>query len=616
MTDRTGQQDVLSQTASRDVLDRLILPTWTRHAVPQQQPVVVFVVGQPGAGKTQLVGILQHVLDRRGGAVLVGVDLYKAVHERYETHVENDVRTAGAKVRPDTRRWHALVEEHVRERRYDALVESALADPHAFRTAAAAYRRAGYRIEVVALAVPEAVSQLGVLRRFLDGAEAGGGRYVSWENHDNCAKQLPLGLKVIEDERLADRVTVVRRDLQVLYTNNLTDGTWQHRARAASVLLGERSRPWGPAETAVFREHLADADRRVHAGLVPEDKSLAVRRDAERVAALAEPVRRIAQPRAEAPGVDYHRLSHDEHTWIFDELIVPSFLGRITAQERPVVVFVKAQPGAGKTRAAQMVRRTLRGRPTWVTGDFFKANHPDYRRSLRENPRTASSKIRADYRAWQTQAEAYVRARRGDVLIEMAPGSVEQFLDSARPFHEAGYRVELVVLAVRSADSRQGTAARYAAVAGDERLPARFTTAAGHDRSFAVLPEAVRAAETSGLVGSVAVVRRDGSAVYRNERLDDGGWVRPTGAMGALLAEQERPYTEQEASRFLAVHRHLLAALPQYRAEVRQILWLARPLMPAGFQPGTLAGPVAVAALPMRRAEAGYSAPSSFRRAA
>ncbi|WP_406003347.1 hypothetical protein [Streptomyces sp. NBC_00829] len=43
-----------------------------------------------------------------------------------------------------------------------------------------------------------------------------------------------------------------------------------------------------------------------------------MRRNAERAAALAEPVRRIAQPRSEAPGVDHHRLTGEEHRWIFD----------------------------------------------------------------------------------------------------------------------------------------------------------------------------------------------------------------------------------------------------------------------------------------------------------
>jgi hypothetical protein len=68
------------------------------------------------------------------------------------------------------------------------------------------------------------------------------------------------------------------------------------------------------------------------------------------------------------------------------------------------------QPGAGKTRAAQMVRRTLRG-PAHITGDDFKFAHPDYLQLLREEPRTASARIRAGYRTWQARAEAYVRER-------------------------------------------------------------------------------------------------------------------------------------------------------------------------------------------------------------
>ncbi|MFF7183327.1 hypothetical protein [Streptomyces sp. NPDC008121] len=87
-----------------------------------------------------------------------------------------------------------------------------------------------------------------------------------------------------------------------------------------------------------------------HNPRLPEDWSLAVRRNAGRAAALAEPLRRIAQPRHEAPGVDYHRLRAEEHRWIFDHLIAPDLLERLTPQERPVAVYVVGQPGAGKTR--------------------------------------------------------------------------------------------------------------------------------------------------------------------------------------------------------------------------------------------------------------------------
>lgn len=54
-------------------------------------------------------------LNRRGGAVRIGSDLYKAAHPHYTGLLAEDVRTAGAKVRPDVRRWQAAVEAYVRE---------------------------------------------------------------------------------------------------------------------------------------------------------------------------------------------------------------------------------------------------------------------------------------------------------------------------------------------------------------------------------------------------------------------------------------------------------------------------------------------------------------------
>lgn len=245
MPGRDGGSVVLSEQESFDVLHRVILPAATQDAVVQRRPVVVVVAGQPGAGKTWIADLVQAVLDRRGGAVRVGRDLYKPVHRHYAHALATDVRTAGALVRPDTARWQAAVEAHVREMGFDAVVESALADPDDFRDSSTAYRAAGHRIEVVAVATSEALSQLGIVDRFLTEAAVGCGRYVSWENHDSCAKNLLNTLAVLEAEQLADRVTVVRRDGTLLYANELTpDGDWRRRPAADRAVRVERARPW------------------------------------------------------------------------------------------------------------------------------------------------------------------------------------------------------------------------------------------------------------------------------------------------------------------------------------------------------------------------------------
>ncbi|WP_370424253.1 zeta toxin family protein (plasmid) [Streptomyces sp. QH1-20] len=602
-----------------ELLAKVIVPKATAGAATQEHPVVVFVAGQAGSGKTLAMDLVHAALEQRGGAVRVDRDTYKTLHPHYGAFLAEDVRTAGVRVRPETYHWQAEAEAHARSRRFDVVAEEALADPAGWLATLAVYRAAGYRIEVVALAVPEAVSQLGVLDRYLRLAEEGRARYVGWDNHDACAAALPTVLADLEAGRLADRIVVVRRAGEVLYANDLTpEGHWRHPVGAREALLAERLRPWSAAETGVFRRQLADADRRAHDPRLPEDWALAVRRDGERAAALAEPLRRTAQARREAPGVDYHRLSAEEHRWVFDVLIAPTLLGDITPQERPVAVYVMGQPGSGKTSQARVLHRALRGRPTRISGDDFKSYHPDYYTLLREEPRTAGERIRADYRAWQAMAEACVRERRGDVTIEIAPSSAAGFVEGAMAYRRAGYRVELVVLAVRAADSRQGTAVRCADV---NRLGGRgrFTTTSGHDHHFAVLADAVAAAEQVPVADSVMVWGRDGTVLYHNDRTPQRAWSRPTGAAAALLAEQNRPYTPREADRFWALQRRLRAELPHYRHDVEQIARLARALMPAHLQPHRLPGATAVAALPLARADAdryGPVASSSFNRAA
>ncbi|GGV47596.1 ATP/GTP-binding protein [Kitasatospora herbaricolor] len=571
---------MLSNEESREVLGQIIVAAGMEGAVRQGQPVVVFVAGQPGSGKTELGDLVQASLGARGGVVRIGSDLYKSAHPLYAAFLAEDPRTAGVKVRPDTRRWQAAVEAHARDSGLDAVVETALSDPDEARAAAGDWRRAGYRIEVAVLAVAEAWSQLGVLDRYLEQAHAAGGRYVSWENHDACAAALAATVAVVESEQLADRVTVLRRGAEVLYANDLLPGGgWLRPIGAAVALAAEHTRWWNARESAQFRLQLAAADRRCHAELLPADRALAVRRDAERAFALAEPVRRTAQRRREPPGVDYHRLSAAEHRWIFENLIVPD-LGTIVARERPVAVFVMGQPGAGKSDVTSTVRKSMRAGASHLVGDEFKAAHPDYRQLLLNDPRGAGAAIRADYRAWFTAAEALVREQRGDVVIEMAPGSAEDLLHSAAAFHRAGYRVELVVLAVRGADSRQATALRYAK-AQQRGVPARFTSAAGHDVCFRAVAEALQAAQGSAVVDSVMVVGRDGLAVV------DPAGGGDSDAARALAAERARPYTEEEACRFLDIQRALRAALPQHRDELEEITALGRALMPVGVRPGS-----------------------------
>ncbi|MFG3532721.1 zeta toxin family protein [Streptomyces sp. NPDC047917] len=563
---------VLSEAEHQRVLAGS-LSAWTAGAVAQERPLAVFVAGPPGSGKTTLADLLHASLARRGGAVRIGSDLYKTAHREYEALMLADVRTAGVRVRPHTRRWQAEVEAYARSARLDVVVETALADPAEFRSVSAVYREAGYRIELVALAVAEADSQLGVLQRFFGMPAHGGGRYVGWENQDGCAAGLLETLAVVEEERLVDRVGVVRRGLEPLYDNELVGGKWVCEVAAAAVVRAERSRPWGASRSRVFRRELVRVEVLVHDERLPADRRLAVSRDAERAAAAAEPVRRVAQALPGPPGTDYHRLSGDEHRWIFDELIAPSYLRRASFRPDPVVVYLIGEPGVRKLEASRTLRRAMRVGTVRLDPRSLRGSHPDYSRLVIENPRVADEAVRADADVWQAEAEAYVRERRGDLVIEAAFAAIADFEASAARFVRAGYRIEVVALAGRAADSRQRTLVNHARALQLDVITA-LPAPAAHARARRTAAGIVAAAAVGPDVSTVMVINGDQQTLGRDV------W-----AVWALAAEQSRPYTDQEAARFHIVQRALHQALPRMREEVAGLAAQARPLMPASWQP-------------------------------
>ncbi|AWZ07417.1 MULTISPECIES: zeta toxin family protein [unclassified Streptomyces] len=548
------------------------LPQWTAGAVSQDRPVLVIVAGQPGSGKTTIAELLHAALSARGGAVRISSDLYKAAHRKYARLRERDIRTAGAGVRADTRLWQAEVEEYARSARLDVVLELALADPAEIRAVSALYRAAGYRIELVVLAVAEAVSQLAVLKRFFTPDADGGGRYIAWDNQDGCATGLPKTVALVEAERLVDRVMVVRRGLEPLYDNELVGSRWLRPEAADSVLEAERLRPWDGPGTRIFRRELVRAEVLVHDERLPEDRRLAVSRDAERAAAAAEPLRRVAQPLPGPPGTGYHRLSTDEHTWIFDELIASTFLRKTVFRPDPLVVYLVAEPGARSLEAEWMLRRAMRPGTVVLDPRMLSGSHPDYCQLVLDQPRIASEAVRPDAEAWQNEAETYIRERRGDLIIKSAFADVAQFAASAARFARAGYRIEIAAIAARATDSRQRTLIRYVR-AMELDVHIEFPTPAAHAQACAVAADIVAAAAADPAVSAVRVIDGD------HRTLGHGHW-----ASWALAAARRRPYTSPEAAVFHAAQRALHRRLPHLRDELDGLAAQAQPLMPPAWR--------------------------------
>jgi Zeta toxin len=118
-----------------------------------------------------------------------------------------------------------------------------------------AYRNAGFRVEVMIITVPAAMSNQGIVSRYHEQVvDRGHGRLTVQANADRAYTGVLDLADVIDGERLADEVGVFRRgEATPRYSNALNPvGQWQATPTLRAAIESERARPWTPEETADF----------------------------------------------------------------------------------------------------------------------------------------------------------------------------------------------------------------------------------------------------------------------------------------------------------------------------------------------------------------------------
>jgi hypothetical protein len=244
---------LLDEAESRRIFRDRIVPDQLA-GVPQEQPIVVFVGGQPGDGKASITALVKAVLTPRGRPVVLSALAYEPYHPRFHEPITEVPPTAGKYVATDGRRWLARAEEVAIQQRYDAIVETEFLDPEDFGASAARFKAAGYQVEVAILAVSEALSRFGVLERHMRALEDFGfGRLAAPSLHDVGYAGVQRAAELIDQGKWVDRIAVLRPDGQLIYGNQRdADGHWQHPARSVDAITWERDRPWTVVESRNF----------------------------------------------------------------------------------------------------------------------------------------------------------------------------------------------------------------------------------------------------------------------------------------------------------------------------------------------------------------------------
>jgi UDP-N-acetylglucosamine kinase len=207
-----------------------------------EEPTMVIVGGQPGAGKSRSIDSVRLDLERSGGVVEIAADDLRKFHD--ELMQKND-RTAADFTHADASAWAEKAERFAREQKFNVLIEGTLKTPENAAAKLAEYREAGYFVEARVIAVHERTSWQGVVGRYEQQKEdAGVGRMTPKPVHDAAVAGVLASMEKIETEKLADRVRIDRRGAEQIYSNTLNaNGNWERHPAARLHIEVERNKP-------------------------------------------------------------------------------------------------------------------------------------------------------------------------------------------------------------------------------------------------------------------------------------------------------------------------------------------------------------------------------------
>ncbi|MET3616041.1 hypothetical protein ABID16_004390 [Rhizobium aquaticum] len=265
-------------------------------------------------------------------------------------------------------------------------------------------------------------------------------------------------------------------------------------------------------------------------------------------------------------------LSPERNESIFRNDILPDYLPMtMTPAERPRLIVLGGQPGAGKTGVLIASHAELEhsGSAIRIVGDDLRSYHPQFLSFQRQDPETASQFTQVDAGRWTEKLLAAATDRKVNIVFETTmrtPENVARVIGMAR---EAGYDVEARAVAVNPRLSWQGNHYRFEEMLrlGDAaRIPPRHI----HDAAVDGLRMSLEKIESERLADRVQLRTRGGGILYDNE-MRQGEWSHRPGARQVLEAEQSRAMGRSELQRFADDWSYVLNRMDERKAPADRI---------------------------------------------
>lgn len=202
------------------IFQEVILPYFATGVRPSQEPVLLFLTGQPGAGKSSLATKCTQNLPE--GAISFGADDLRALHPSKDEILRTDEFNYPLLTKKDSGIWREKLIKHALNHRYNILIESILSNENdwnldTFRWA----KEKGYKTHCLVLGTHEFQSYLGMYARQENQKRLTGfGHPVYLDLHDRTYSLLPHIAYNMLVHNTVDRVSVHTRSLDLFFDSH------------------------------------------------------------------------------------------------------------------------------------------------------------------------------------------------------------------------------------------------------------------------------------------------------------------------------------------------------------------------------------------------------------
>lgn len=203
---------------------------WIRPSVfnigePSDNPVTVFLGGQPAAGKTSGQKL---ALSLHPGLVPIIGDDYRQYHRNYLQLLDNDSQRMPSVTAKQSGEWTGMCVDYADQNRYSTLIEGTWRNAATVLNEAETAKKLGRNTHAVIVATNPTLSRMGMLARYYGNLAQG--TYARWTPiaaHETVVENISQNIQLIVRSELIDRFTVTDRTGTLLFDsedNNRSNG--------------------------------------------------------------------------------------------------------------------------------------------------------------------------------------------------------------------------------------------------------------------------------------------------------------------------------------------------------------------------------------------------------